>query len=143
MTIGRPSPEFLALLLEHARANADKIGVPMCFTVVDEAGHVVEISRMPDAGWATVDLSRGKATVAAAFGKPTADLANGWANASLFTTALIVAGGGDFVPAPGGLPIRAQGQAVGAIGASGGTGAQDTDVVTTALAAAEAAMATV
>jgi uncharacterized protein GlcG (DUF336 family) len=111
---------------------ADAIGVPMCFSIVDVAGYTTTLHRMAGAGWATVDLATGKARAAVAFGQPTAELAERWAQASLFTTALIAQTSGSMVPAPGGVLIMSEGEIVGALGASGGTGAQDASVVTTA-----------
>jgi uncharacterized protein GlcG (DUF336 family) len=107
----------------------------MCFTIVDEVGQLTLASRMPGARWVTVELSLGKAKLAAAFASPTAELATSWAKAPLFAGALVTQDGGPYVPAPGGLPIVVRGTVVGAIGASGGTGQQDETVVAGALGA--------
>lgn len=135
MTISRVNGDVSAGLIEAACEAATAIGVAMCFSIVDVAGHVTTIHRMPGAGWATVDLATGKARAAVAFTASTADLGERWANAALFTTALIAQTGGNMVPAPGGVLVEVDGDVVGALGASGGTGAQDASVVTAALAA--------
>ena len=59
---------------------------------------------------------------------PSADLGARWKDFPALTTAATVLNGGHFVPLPGGFPLRVNGQVVGAVGASGGTGAQDADV---------------
>ena len=133
MPAARLTPELTADLVGAACAAADSIGVPMCFSVVDEAGQLTHAWRMTGARWVTVDLSLGKAKLAAAFGRPTAELAAAWAQAPLFASAVVAQGSGPFVPAPGGLPTLVEGLVVGAIGASGGTGQQDHDVLVSAL----------
>lgn len=107
----------------------------MSFAIVDVAGALTGFSRLPGAGWVTVGLAQGKARAAVAFDAPTAELAERWAGATIFTTALIAQNGGDLVPAAGGIPVVIDGETVGAIGASGGTGVQDAAVVRAALGA--------
>lgn len=133
MTISCVSQEVSGRVVAAAVDAAEAIGVPMCFSIVDVAGYVTSVHRMEGAGWATVDLATGKARAAVAFGQPTAELANRWAQATLFASALIAQTGGSMVPAPGGVLITAaDGSIIGALGASGGTGAQDNSVVTAA-----------
>ncbi|WP_353114453.1 heme-binding protein [Microbacterium sp.] len=120
-------------LLEEAAVQSARIGVPMGFAIVDTAGHLTSFERLAGAGWVTVGLAQGKARAAVAFGSSTAELAERWAGAPLFATALIAQNSGDLVPAPGGFPIVLDGVVVGAIGASGGTGAQDAAVLQGAL----------
>lgn len=133
MTISRVLPEIAQRLLDEAGRESERIGVPMSIAIVDVAGALTSFTRVPGAGWVTVGLAQGKARAAVAFGASTADLAERWAGAALFTTALIAQNDGDLVPAPGGFPVRVDGEIVGAIGASGGTGAQDAAVLQAAL----------
>lgn len=133
MTISCVGQEVSGRIIAAAVKAAEAIGVPMCFSIVDVAGYVTSVHRMSGAGWATVDLATGKARAAVAFGQPTAELANRWAQATLFASALITQTGGTMVPAPGGVLVMAGGKIVGALGASGGTGAQDDSVVTSAV----------
>lgn len=134
MTISRVDSAQAQAVLERATAAAEAMGLPMCLAIVDVAGYPVELRRMPGAGWATVDLAIGKARAAVAFGASTAELAERWAGAALFTTALIAQTAGTLVPAPGGVLLTVEGEVVGALGASGGTGAQDAEVVAAGLA---------
>jgi Uncharacterized protein, possibly involved in utilization of glycolate and propanediol len=136
MTISCVSQDVASRVIATAIDAADSIGVPMCFSIVDVAGYTTTLHRMAGAGWATVDLATGKARAAVAFGQPTSELSERWAQASLFTTALISQTRGSMVPAPGGVLIMQEGEVVGALGASGGTGAQDASVVTTAASVA-------
>lgn len=133
MTISRVPTDLEQRLLAEAGRESERIGVPMSLAIVDVSGHLAAFSRLPGAGWVTVGLAQGKARAAVAFGASTADLAERWAGAALFTTALITQNEGDLVPAPGGLPVVVDGEIVGAIGASGGTGAQDAAVLQAAI----------
>lgn len=116
-------------LVGAAHERAEQIGVPMAIAIVDPHGYLARFDRASGAGWVTVELAQGKARASAAFGSSTVDLAERWAEAALFTTGLIAAHAGRMVPAPGGEPIFHRSELIGAIGASGGTGAQDADVV--------------
>lgn len=133
MSISRVSVEFEQRLLSEAAKESERIGVPMSFAIVDAGGNLAAFTRLSGAGWVTAGLAQGKARASAAFQASTGDLSEKWAGAALFTTALIVQNSGDLVPAPGGFPIIVDGEFVGAMGASGGTGAQDAAVVQAAL----------
>lgn len=121
-------------LLGLCAERAGEIGVAMSFSVVDTAGHPVAVHRMDGAGWATLGLAQGKATAAAAMRMPSADLGTRWKDFPALTTAATVLNNGHFVPLPGGFPLKVEGVVVGAIGASGGTGAQDADACLTGIA---------
>lgn len=119
--------------IERALQEAAKIGIRISVAVVDEAGHLVALQRMDGAGWVTTDIAYGKAYTAAAFGAPSADVAERWRDASLFAHAVTVMTHGRLTPRMGGLPIKIGEELAGAIGASGGTGEQDVQVVKAAL----------
>lgn len=116
-----------ASLLAACAERAAEIGVPMAFCVVDTAGRIVALHRMDGAAWHTTGLAQGKATAAAAMRMPTADLGTRWKDFPALATAATVLNDGHFVPLPGGFPLKVDGQTVGALGASGGTGPQDAD----------------
>jgi glc operon protein GlcG len=127
----------LALAVEivgRAQREAEKIGVAMSFAVVDSGGHLVAAARMDGAPFLTIDIATGKAFTAAAFGAPSADLAKRFEGRGQFTASIGVMTHGRFILGLGGLPITVDGDIVGAIGASGGTGEQDVAVVEAALA---------
>jgi glc operon protein GlcG len=121
-------------LVGRAQREAEKIGVAMSFAVVDSGGHLVAAARMDGAPFLTMDIATGKAYTAAAFGTPSADLAKRFEGRGQFTASIGVMTHGRFILGLGGLPIVVDGDVVGAIGASGGTGEQDVAVVEAALA---------
>jgi uncharacterized protein GlcG (DUF336 family) len=123
-------------LADAAIAESQAVGVPMAFAVLDAAGHPVFITRMDGAGWLTADIARAKAYAAAGWGAETGGLQDRLQSAAPFlVTALAVQTGGKFMPQRGGVPVRLDGQIVGALGASGGTAAQDEQVVRAAITA--------
>jgi uncharacterized protein GlcG (DUF336 family) len=123
-------------LADAAIAESHALGVPMSFAVLDAAGHPVFIARMDGANWLAADIARAKAFAAAGWGAETGGLQDRLQNAAPFlVTALAAQAGGKFMPQRGGVPVRIDGQIVGALGASGGTAAQDDQVVRAAITA--------
>jgi uncharacterized protein GlcG (DUF336 family) len=115
------------LVIQAGLARATEIGSPSTICVVDVGGAVIAQARMDGASLSSVTLAYNKAYTAAATRLAT----------SFITT--IAQPGGDFygiangldgraIIFAGGIPIEADGQVVGAVGASGGNGAQDEDV---------------
>ena len=107
-------------LLTAAEAEAKKHNWKMNIAVVGPGGDLVAFSRMDGAQLASVDISQDKARAAARFRRQT----------KVFFDA--VEGGHPFimglrgvVPSEGGFPLVQGGKLIGAIGCSGGTGAQD------------------
>lgn len=91
--------------------------------VVDAAGHVIASQRMDGAALGAMRLAVGKAYTAALWGMRTGDFADstmpGGADWGFNTTDERI------VVYAGGLPLLADGELVGAAGASGGTPEQD------------------
>ena len=109
-------------LAAPAIAEARKNNWTMAIAIVDPAGDLVYFERMDDTQVGSVDVAIAKARTAARFKRST----------KVFQDA--VAAGGDGLrmlglpgatPVEGGLPLVVGGKIVGAIGASGGTSAQD------------------
>jgi uncharacterized protein GlcG (DUF336 family) len=123
------------MLIDTARAETERRGMRAAFAVVDAGGHVVALERMDGVEWVAVDVAIGKAYTAAAFGKPSATLADRSAELPLFAHAITTLTGGRFVPQKGGVPVIVDGVCDGAIGASGPSGEDDVAVVNAALAA--------
>jgi glc operon protein GlcG len=125
-------PYGLAITTESAKlaaaaaiAEARSNRWTMAIAIVDPGGHLVYFEKMQDTQTGSVDVSIEKARTAALFRRPT----------KLFQDAL--AGGGEglrvlrltgVIPIDGGVPIIVDGKVIGAIGISGGTGAQDGQV---------------
>ncbi len=115
----------------HARAN----GLAMTIAVVDQAGTRVALGRMDGSHFMAPEIARGKAYGSAAFGLPSAELARRAEESSVFYSSLTTLVGGKFVAAQGALPIRLNGQLVGAIGATGSKPQVDEEVARAGLAA--------
>ena len=120
-------------LLSAAREECGRAGIPMSFAVMDPAGHLVAALRTDGAPWISTDVAQGKAWTAAAYGMPSAGQKTKMDSLPNFSTALTTMTGGRFTPQPGAVPVYADGQLLGALGASGGTGQQDEDVCSAAV----------
>ena len=112
-------------LLSAARTASDDVGIPMSFAVMDPAGHLVALARMDGAPWISVDVAIGKAWTAAAYGAPSDSQKQKMEPMPNFAGALSAMTGGRYVPQTGAVPVYRDGELLGALGASGGTGAQD------------------
>ncbi|MGY1845112.1 GlcG/HbpS family heme-binding protein [Modestobacter sp. SYSU DS0875] len=122
-------------LLAAARAEAEGIGVPMSFAVTDPGGHVVAVARMDGAPWITPEVAQGKAWTSVAFRVPSDVQKTRMQTMPNFVSALTAMTGGRYTPQTGAVPVHADGALVGAIGAAGGSGAQDEAVCAAAVAA--------
>jgi uncharacterized protein GlcG (DUF336 family) len=124
-------------MLERAKVEAERQGVPMSFAVVDGAGHLVALYRMDGASFVSPEIAHSKAWTAAAVKMPTWDMAQVFegmqAGATSFVAAAAHLSNGRFLAAAGGHPIVENGDVVGAIGTSGGSGEQDIAVARAAL----------
>ncbi len=122
-------------LLQAAREESTKLGVPMSFAVMDPAGHLLALVRMDGAPWISTDVAQGKAWTAAAYGAPSAAQKAKMEPMPNFASAVTAMTHGRFTPQTGAVPVYGDGQLLGALGASGGTGQQDEDVCAAAVAA--------
>jgi uncharacterized protein GlcG (DUF336 family) len=111
-------------MVERARDKAQELGFGIAVTVVDESGILKAFSRMDAAPLIAINASRKKATTAVGFGIPT-----GAAWHDFIKDDPILSKGvqslDEFTLLGGGLPIRVNGEVVGAIGVSGGHYSQD------------------
>ena len=120
-------------LIAAAIKEAESQGLNLAFAIVDPAGHLVASARMDGAPWIAPEVALGKAWTAAAYGAPSAAQGEKMQSLHAFSASISVATGGRYTPQIGGLPINDGGSVIGAMGASGGTGQQDEDVVRAAL----------
>lgn len=107
--------------LKAARAALDacrKEGVQIAVTVVDRGGHPQAVLRDVLAPDLTLAVSRAKAYAAVSFVSPTSQLED------RFTRPFGPPAVGGLVMGPGGVPIQAGGELVGAIGVSGAPSGQ-------------------
>jgi uncharacterized protein GlcG (DUF336 family) len=120
-------------LCSAARDAATDLGVPMSFAVMDPAGHLVAFARMDGAPWVSADVAQGKAWTAAAYGAPSDAQKQKMEPMPNFATAVTAMTHGRYTPQTGAVPVYRDGTLLGALGASGGTGAQDEQVCSTAV----------
>ncbi|HEY2776488.1 MAG TPA: heme-binding protein [Gaiellaceae bacterium] len=119
----RPSLALALRLLEGVRDEAEARGLALAMCVVDGGGHVIAEQRMDGAALGAMRLAEGKAYTAVLWGTRTGDF-----------TESTQPGGADWgwnttddriVVYAGGIPLRAEGQLVGGLGASGGLADED------------------
>ena len=113
---------------------AREIGQPQNIAVVDAGGNLVSHIRMDGAWIGSVDIAINKAFTARAFDLPTADLAADSQPGGQFY-GIEQSNEGRVVIFAGGIPLKRDGEVVGAVGVSGGDGEQDTAVAEAAIAA--------
>jgi uncharacterized protein GlcG (DUF336 family) len=114
-------------ILEAALAAARADGLPpVAVAVLDAAGHPVALQREDGATMLRTDIAIGKAYAAAGMGVASRVLHQRAQDNPIFFNALASSSQGRFIPQAGAVAIRrADGLLLGAVGASGGTGAQD------------------
>ncbi len=103
-----------------AEAEAIKNNWTMVISVLDDGGNLVDLERMDGTQLGSIEVSQGKARTALQFKRPSKvfqDLVDK-DQPHLVTLDHVTA-------VQGGLPIMMDGKVIGAIGASGGTSAQD------------------
>lgn len=138
MAVTQISPIVLPLevaqrVTETAIEKAEQLGVPYTLTVLDGSGNLVYATRMDGAAIASIDTSLAKARTSVFFGAATSDLAAAVTSGSPLAT-IETATEQKLAFVAGGVPIKdAKGVVIGAIGAGGGTPAQDDDVAQTAV----------
>jgi glc operon protein GlcG len=117
------------MVLQAAKANAQQRHAPSAIAVVDPAGDLLAFERMDGVRPASADLAIGKARTAARLQRPTAEIED---NINQGRTAFVTA---DIMALRGGMPIRANGKIVGAVGVAGLNKDTDTAIANTAAAA--------
>lgn len=121
-------------VMAGALAKAVEQGVPMNITIVDAGGNLKAFCRMDGAFLGSVDVSMGKAKTARMFNMSTAELgAASQPGQELF--GIEVTNGGLVIFGGGELLRDKNGVIVGAIGVSGGSVAEDTNVAKAGVAA--------
>jgi uncharacterized protein GlcG (DUF336 family) len=125
-----PSLDQSLELLAVVRAEAESRALALAICVVDAGGHVIASARMDRAALGAMRLAHGKAYTAVLWGAPSGSFMQStqpggedW-GFNVTDPSLVVYAGG--------IPLFADGRLVGALGASGGTAAQDEECVTAA-----------
>lgn len=114
-------------IIAAALAKSRQMGyLPMAVVVLDDAGHVKSAQREDGASMFRVDIATGKAWGAVGMSASSRVLAQRAKDNPNFFTTLADTSGGKFLPQPGAVLIKdAEGNILGAAGASGGTGDED------------------
>jgi glc operon protein GlcG len=116
-------------VLQTAKESAQQRNAPSAIAVVDPAGDLLAFQRMDGVRPASADLAIDKARTAARLQRSTAEIED---NINQGRTAFVTAG----IPAlRGGMPIRVNGEVVGAVGVAGLSKETDTEIASTAAAA--------
>ena len=110
-------------------AKAADMGQPQCISVVDSGGHLLAFVRMDGAFHMSLETALRKARTAACYGQPSGGLEEG------IDIKLALGTDGQRINLPGGLPIIVDGHCIGGVGVGSGTGEQDREVATVAIAA--------
>jgi glc operon protein GlcG len=106
-----------------AESAANARGVGVVIVVVDDAGNIIQLTRMDTAQVASVNVGIGKARTAAIYRRPSRDFEEQIKNGRVAALALA-----DATPLQGGVPILVDGKVVGAVGVSGDTPQVDEDI---------------
>jgi uncharacterized protein GlcG (DUF336 family) len=128
------SLEQAVAVLAAGEKRAGEINVPSVIAVVDDGGNLKAQHRMDNALLVAIEVSLSKAYTALAKNISTADLAKQcqpgqplYGLQSTHSGRIVIFGGG--------IPLRANGKLVGAVGSSGGTVEEDVIVAEAAAAA--------
>ena len=116
-------------VLHTAKESAQQRNAPSAIAVVDPAGDLLAFQRMDGVRPASADLAIAKARTAARLQRPTAEIES---NINQGRTAFVTA---DIMALRGGVPVRVNGQVVGAVGVAGLSKETDTGISNIAAAA--------
>jgi uncharacterized protein GlcG (DUF336 family) len=126
-----------AIIASALAAARDKGYKPMGVVVVDAAAQAIAFAREDGASALRLDIAHGKAGAAIGMGVSSRALAVRAKDMPAFFGTIASNAQYPFIPQTGAVLItNAQGQIVGAAGASGGTGDEDEEIVIAGIAAA-------
>ncbi len=122
-------------VLQAAVERAAAMQKPQCVAVVDGSGHLLAFVRMDGAKFLSIQTAQRKAITAADRRSPTGGIeyAHG--------VSLGIVTGGRLANLKGGVPIEVDGQLLGAVGVSSGSGEEDLEVARAGVAAISQARA--
>lgn len=125
-------------IIEEALAKARELSLkPLAVVVLDEGGHVKALQREDKASMFRGDIATGKAWAAVSMGVSSRTLLERARSNPQFFGALSATAQGKFLPQTGAVLIKDQdGNMIGAVGASGGSGEEDEAVCIAGVVAA-------
>jgi len=112
-------------VIDRAHAKAKQLGIKVTVAIVDEGGLLIALSRMDGALPLSPQLAEAKAVGAAMFQRDGGALAQMAQDRPGFFSAADRFVRVPLIPGLGSMPIKEDGQVVGAIGISGGRPEQD------------------
>ena len=121
-------------VIQAGIAKAREIKQPANIAVADAGGNLLAFARMENAWLGSIDISINKAFTSRAFDIATKRLA-GFAQPGEQFYGIHASNHGRIMIFAGGMPLKRGDKVVGAVGVSGGTGAQDQEIVEAAVAA--------
>jgi len=121
-------------IIQAGIAKAKEIGSPSNIAVMDAGGNLLAFARMEDAWLGSIDIAINKAFTSRAFDIATKQLAS-FAQPGEPFYGIHASNHGRVMIFAGGLPLKAGGKVIGAVGVSGGTGEQDQQIADAAAAA--------
>jgi uncharacterized protein GlcG (DUF336 family) len=121
-------------IIAAATRKAQEIGQPMNIAVVCAGGHLLAFERMEGAWLGSVDIAQKKAWTSRAFDIETGKLGTLSQSGDQFF-GIHASNEGKVMIFAGGVPVKQDGKVVGAVGVSGGLGAQDHAVAEAGVAA--------
>ena len=120
-------------VLKGALDAAESAGVPMNVAIVDAGANLTAFSRMDNAWLGSIDIAIRKARTARFFDMESGAIGGlSQPGGALYN---IEVSNGGLISFPGGIPLEAGGEIIGAIGVSGGTVEQDRSVAQAGVAA--------
>jgi uncharacterized protein GlcG (DUF336 family) len=126
------SLDLALTILARVRDEADARDLSLAAAVVDPGGHVLASQRMDGTALGAMQLAVGKAFTAVSWATPSGEFqrstqpgGDDWGWNTTDPRIVVYAGG---------IPLLADGELVGALGASGGTAAEDEECATAAAA---------
>src|SRR5258707_12217199 len=112
------------LIIEAAIEKAKKLGQPMNIAIVDAGANLMAFRRMDGAWLGSIDIAINKAFTARAFDISTLELGRNSQPGDQFF-GIHVSNHDRVMIFAGGVPLKVNGQIVGPVGVSGGSGGQD------------------
>lgn len=108
-----------------ARAQSTKMGIEESIAIVEPTGELVYFAKMDDTQYGSTLVAMNKAVSTAQFRRPTKVFHDLIAKGADFNYLLQL---GKANSVPGGLLVVSGGKIIGAVGCSGGTGAEDIEI---------------
>ena len=115
-------------VVERGRRKAEEMGLKVSVAVVNEHGELIALERMDGAIPVSPQIAWGKATASALFRRATGEFEQRIQRNPAFWSGISTMSGGRVLFGRGAVPIRREGEVVGAVGVSGATSEEDEEI---------------